>query len=1037
MQHPTWLAFLLVVSLILPLAPAPVAAQAPAVPVTQVAAPDDAKAVPAAPDLGEGKYEVRWTFTANASGSGQDEFRSWTAYRNVLVQGSMIVEVPQNAFAIAEPFQLTVTDTSQSIENGFCYQRLTREYITDPSRYSGKSDPFFSSFGGQFPRQRDDGSWYMPDPFYLHFWIDGQVFRSFPYQYIREYKDLCHPPNSSYSEEIRETVHYMDWFDFPHGFETQFEGDSEGVVFRKSMNWTMDYHFVDDFQSPLNISYHATIRRIGGCADRRGSIDANDPVVKDIRLHLQVNPQTIPPNDGDTLNPPDPAIVSVLATCEGVPVRNVTLKVAVDALPNSGGHHHTTGTNPRPRGFLRGPQHNNYIEITRRTPSINVTTNNQGEATIRFRPGRDYDSGTRGGRCAGDQRGIAGDYKLDIESTLPARLAGKQLDTTILVERTDFVELVDGPNFYIRYNSTLHPNGTSGKPATMQVIQRLADDFNAAQVAHNATLAAAGKPAWPIVELAIIDISLEDGGLYDSGGTNVCADGQPRVNFIPWQIPHQTHLTGRGIDISTAVWWASATTPAQFRWWRNKLRELGCNYGTWAREAVFHLDADQSAEGWGDFHTGCTYTPDAAAAALDATGSPAMVTVPRAGADLFVSLLPDTLDEEIVLAAPGEVVSYTVGVSNAQGDAAANDVEVKAALPAGVTFVAGDPAPSRFDGAAPVWEIGNLPAGGLEQLYTFSIKVNAGSAPGTILYLEAAATTTSAETITDNNREGNEITVRAAGPDLVALSDLEGVPLTADAPVTVTFNLANAGSAVAPNASLAFTLPAGVDLVSSAPLSPTQAANVLNWQLGAFAADAEQALTVVLDMSDAATLPFDPVLGTGAPVTLTWQAKTTGDIDLSNNSGVVAGALTLAGHDARVVLGVTGAPVGGLVAGQTVTFTLSYANLGNRTAEGAALSLRLGGGLKLLSAQPPAGPPVDGVLPWTLGDLAVDAEGSVVVRAQVESVPAKGSLTVAAITAENFDIAPANNVVYDDRETIQTAGGGGGEQRFFLPLLDR
>ncbi len=1033
MKHPTWLAFLLVISLILPVAPAAAAAQSPALAAVPDAAQADTDAAPAATDLSEGKYEVQWTITANGSGSGADNTSSWTAYRNVLIQGSAIIDDPANDFATVEPYQLTVTDTSQAIENEICYQEVTRQYITDPSLYSGRPDPFWTY--GFLLQEGSDGSWSIQDPFYLAFWVDGQVIRNFPYHWSRDHNDYCNGANSYYSEDQRDTAVYMDWYDYQHGLPIPFEGDPEGVVFHKSLAWTIDKHSVHGHQIPLHITFSATIRRIGGCADRAAPIDADDPIVKDIRLRVQVDRPTIPPNAGDTLNPPDPATVTVLATCEGVPVRNVELKVAVDALANSGGHQHTnTAGNLRPRGFLRGPQHTNYIEITRRRPDITVTTNDQGEATIRFLPGRDYDSGNRGGRCAGDQRGIAGDYKIDIESTKPAKFAGQKLDTTILVERTDFVDLVDGENYAIRYNSRIHPNGTSGTAPTMQVIQQLADAFHTAQVEHNAALELAGRDPWPLVELGIIDISLEDGGLYDSGGTNVCAAGQPRANFIPWQIPHQTHLTGKGIDISTAFWWSSATNAAQFYWWRNTLRAVGCNYGTWAREAVFHLEADQSADGWGNFHTGCTYTREGAVAALAAGGAEsAMVTAPRAGADVFVSLLPNTLDEEIVLAAPGEVVSYTVGVNNLLGDAAAEDVEVKVTLPDGVTFVAGDPAPTRFDAGQPVWVVGDLAAGAFAELYAFNVQVNAGLAPDTVLYLEAAATTASADGITENNLAGDEIIVRSPGPDLVALADLEGVALTADAPVTVTFDVGNVGSAIAPNASMTFTLPAGVTVRSSAPLTPTQAGQTLTWALGDLAVDATQPLTLVLDLAGAATGPFDPLVGTSTPVTFTWQAKTTGDIDLSNNGGTVVNGLTLAGHDALVVLNVAGAPVGGLVAGQTVTYTLSYANLGNRPALSTTLSLRLGTGLKLLSAQPPAGPPVDGALPWALGDLAVGADGYVTVRALVESVPAAGSLTVAKINAAGFDIAPVNNIAYDDRVRVVAAGTG--DQRFFLPLL--
>jgi hypothetical protein len=57
------------------------------------------------------------------------------------------------------------------------------------------------------------------------------------------------------------------------------------------------------------------------------------------------------------------------------------------------------------------------------------------------------------------------------------------------------------------------------------------------------------------------------------------------------------------------------------------------------------------------------------------------------------------------------------------------------------------------------------------------------------------------------------------------------------------------------------------------------------------------------------------------------------------------------------------------------------------------------------------------------------------VRALVESVPDAGSLTVAKISADGFDIAPVTDIAYDERQATLVAGGG--NQLFFIPLLER
>src|SRR4051812_16823153 len=96
-------------------------------PALRAAAP-----VPDSSNIDEGKYAVQWTFTVNGSASSSTDFSSWTAYRNVLIQGSATSYTPPNGFSVTEPFQLTVTDSSHSVENGNCWQKVVDESITDP-----------------------------------------------------------------------------------------------------------------------------------------------------------------------------------------------------------------------------------------------------------------------------------------------------------------------------------------------------------------------------------------------------------------------------------------------------------------------------------------------------------------------------------------------------------------------------------------------------------------------------------------------------------------------------------------------------------------------------------------------------------------------------------------------------------------------------------------------------------------------------------------------------------------------------------------
>lgn len=164
-----------------------------------------------------------------------------------------------------------------------------------------------------------------------------------------------------------------------------------------------------------------------------------------------------------------------------------------------------------------------------------------------------------------------------------------------------------------------------------------------------------------------------------------------------------------------------------------------------------------------------------------------------------------------------------------------------------------------------------------------------------------------------------------------------------------------------------------------------------------------------------------------------WQEVTD---DNSNNSGAVETALTLAGHDAQVTLDASGPPPGVLAVGEPMPFTVAYSNLGNQFAPTSTLSLTLGAGLHFVDAQPPAAQAAaDAPISWDLGDLPVDAEGTIAVHAQTESAPETGNLTFVELDSAGYDIAPANYVTYDGREQLQTPFTG--IPRVYVPLLGR
>lgn len=399
-------------------------------------------------------------------------------------------------------------------------------------------------------------------------------------------------------------------------------------------------------------------------------------------------------------------------------------------------------------------------------------------------------------------------------------------------------------------------------------------------------------------------------------------------------------------------------------------------------------------------------------------------------------------------AAPGQTVTYTIGLYSAGSGAPAAGVALTATLPAGLNYVSANPAAnSAGGGSGPVvWNPGTPDGATLPQIFNLVARVDNGVAPGTELTLTVGVTSTSAEASLENNLATAPLTVQPPGPDLVVYSDLEESAMTVDQPVTFTVTVANYGNATAASTSLTLTLPVSVTLSSATPATSSSVSGLLTWQLGSLAPDAERTITatVALDRSLSAFVSSDLDVRASGLMTYTYGAtSSTTDIDPSNNAGRVAKSVESPGSDVQTWFTVDGSDTPGVLpAGQFVTYTVGYANYGNQIAPTTTLTVSLGSGLTLVDAQRPATRTVTsttflgGVLGWDLGNLGVGDNGSVALRVRADSVPEDGSPVVAAIRTAGYDLRPSNNVLMDVR-TAGTALSGTGVTRVYLPAITR
>jgi len=150
----------------------------------------------------------------------------------------------------------------------------------------------------------------------------------------------------------------------------------------------------------------------------------------------------------------------------------------------------------------------------------------------------------------------------------------------------------------------------------------------------------------------------------------------------------------------------------------------------------------------------------------------------------------------------------------------------------------------------------------------------------------------------------------------------------------------------------------------------------------------------------------------------------------------------LPGPNLLVALQAEGTPGPGVFeVGQEVTYTLRYANFGNRGAGEVSAALLLWPGLTLMESQPaPTTNQLDttsGVrtLTWNLGELSIGEEGTSELRLRVDDVPGVGSILRANISSNNIDLNPADNVVMETRYKAYASNAGG--YTIYLPVVKR
>ena len=208
----------------------------------------------------------------------------------------------------------------------------------------------------------------------------------------------------------------------------------------------------------------------------------------------------------------------------------------------------------------------------------------------------------------------------------------------------------------------------------------------------------------------------------------------------------------------------------------------------------------------------------------------------------------------------------------------------------------------------------------------------------------------------------------------VDLSVAKSGPATASAGETITYTIAfsNTGTATASATRVTDTLPTEVSYVSysaSIPVTFTQPpAGTLVWDVGDIASSASGLITVEATISAS--------LSAGTRFTNTVTASTTyTETSLGNNTAQVA---TLIGAPDLAVVKEGPAMAN---AGDTLTYTLTYSNVGGLPATSVKLVDQLPAGLAYVSDSGSGSVVANGVITWSVGTLNPGQSNSIVVTA--------------------------------------------------------
>ena len=351
------------------------------------------------------------------------------------------------------------------------------------------------------------------------------------------------------------------------------------------------------------------------------------------------------------------------------------------------------------------------------------------------------------------------------------------------------------------------------------------------------------------------------------------------------------------------------------------------------------------------------------------------------------------------VASPGDLLTYALTLSNG-GDAAASAVVINDALPSRATFVSASDGGVVLGGTA-TWGLGTLPAGDVRTV-TLVVRLDAVFPAGTTVVTNSA-TVISAETpLATSNPANTEVT---ATPQLMVTKVVDKAAAQPGDTLTYTLTYSNAGNAEASGVVVTDALPARTTFVSASG-GVAQSGTTVSWSVGSVAPSASGTLTLVVRLD--AVFPNGTTIVTNVAVIQSTQTPPTTS-GPARTTVSASPALTLV----KAVDAATARP------GQTLTYTLSYANTGDADASAVFVSDALPPRTTFVSASG-GGTASGNVVNWTLGALPSGATGTLTIVVRLDATFPNGTTLIENVAV--VDSAQTAAVTSNRVTTEVTAG---------------